>query len=501
MVCASHILRILPQYSLCISRTYNVNYTHSNSLRLDAQFFTAAGVLLWGFALWAVLTPGVFAHDSMMSLFEGRTGEFVSNQPPMLGYIWNLLNGIGNGASLLILISVLGFVFGSYLISRQIFTDLIAAVLVILTSIFPPIFTQLGIINKETIACNLILLTFGIFISFPRIKWKFPSAVVGAFLLSLAMLIRYQYIIVISVLFGSLFLIFAITDKEKRSRYYWGWLSTCLACFALFSIALIALVNFTANVNWRAPFDLNWRLQLEYDLASQMADGRAPMRADLRKQLAVDPLFLASVARAEYSPSTNITLRHFSTLLKNTPTAKISDVVSRLEASNPNELFYHHARMYATFLGLGQVCWPIQKQIPQPKPGSQDADLAAAVHLQSFSQSIASRTIFQSKWLPANTFLFRPISYLALSALALMILYSRSPGRRRFPWLAGLPASAFVYTVLFAPIVPSCDFRYSYWLLISSVILATITVFDWVAFALGWRVTASGTTRDSSNPQ
>ena len=299
-------------------------------------------------------------------------------------------------------------------------------------------------------------------------------------------MVRYQYIIVVFVLFSVLIVAFAITDgRWRRPSYFLGWVSVCVGSFVFLMIFSFVLVNVTARVNWLAPFNQNWRLQLEYDLASLMANYPGPAPKHLRNELEVSPLVLASVAKAEYSPSTNITLRRFDSLLHGVTTSAISRAVDQLAAAEPHELFRHHAEAYAAFLGLEKVCWPIQKRIQPPERGAHDAALVRRVwHLDNFSESIASRTIFQSKWFPANTFLFRPISYIILSIIALAILYVRDAGRRKFLGIVGLPLSAFAYTLSFAPVVPSCDFRYSYWLLVTSTILATIVFFDWFGLRL-----------------
>ena len=454
--------------------------------KFDSQKWTPIGVALWSIFLWWLFSPGVFAYDSILSLSEGHTGSFVSNQPPMLGYMWNLLDCIGSGASMLILLSVAGFVSGSYLIFRRVFSGVHSLLLVILVTLFPPVFTQLGIINKETIASNFILPAFGCFIYFNQVNRKFILVTACSVLLALSVLVRYQYIIVICVLFSFVVIVFALTEKRwKKPKFFFGWVSICVGSFALFVFLFVALVSFTSRVNWFAPFSLNWRLQLEYDLAALMANyPGAASEYSRTLTLKVNSNALAAVAKAEYSPSTNVTLRRFHRLVGGLSTSELSRAVDQLSIKEPHALFRHRAEAYAAFLGLKKVCWPVQKRIPPLDPEADDPALFRSVmRLHNFSESIASRTVFQSKWLPANTFLFRPISYVILSIIMLAIMYFRDVLRKEILWIVSLPVSAFVYTLSFAPIVPSCDFRYSYWLLVTSIILATIMLFDWFASA------------------
>jgi len=459
-----------------------------SGLRLHPRYLGPIGLVLWTATLWSLLTPGVFAHDSMMSLYEGRTGIFTSNQPPMLGYLWNLLDGLGTGASLLILISAFGLTLGSYLILRRVLSAPLSLAIMMLITIFPPIFTQIGTINKEAIPANLIMLCFAMicYLDDSTARLSIVIVITSAFLAAIAVMIRYQYALVAFVLIILTFISFLLTGKQKRSGYYMRWLMVGSASFVTFLILLVVSINFTDNVDWKAPFAANWRFQLEYDLASLMVNSPPPPQQIIEKlnhDLAVDSGLLASIAKAEYTPSANITLRGFDDLLANTSTQSIANAVSFLEVRNPWGLFYHHAAAYADFLGFGNVCWPVQKQIPSSEPGSPDAWLAKAIHLRSFSQSIASHIIFQSPLLPANTFLFRPLSYIILFLVTSVWLYSERTRRAKFLWLSGLPVSAIAYTLSFAPTTPSCDFRYSYWLVVSSIVFAAVVAVCGMNFA------------------
>lgn len=448
----------------------------------DVRLAEAVPVLLLALALWQVHTPGVFAYDSLLSWNEGRIGRFTSNQPPLLGWLWHQLDQIGQGASLLVLLNASSLCAGAYLALRRFCPPAIAIALLALIVCDPPVFAQTGIINKETLACHLLLCASAIW-AHARLDGRSPAAnVLAAMLTSGAILLRYQYVVVAGLMvFGT-----ALGWTDRRlPRWHVPFLGTAIRQGILLAALLgggVLLIDRTAEVDWRAPIDVNYRNQIQYELAALIAaGGDTPL--DLLARADVDTDALRAEIRGEYTPDSNVDLRHTSARLRDVPTATLAAEEAVLREAAPWGVSLHRLATFEGLLGLRKVCWPVQKRILRPDRGSDEARWAAEVDLAALPASASSR-IFNHRLFPANIFLFRPIVYVLAGVAALAWIVSSPERRRRWGCIAMLPISGLAYTLSFLPVTPSCDFRYLYWL----VLAVTVTLAAMLGGAVAaWR--------------
>ena len=438
--------------------------------RLENRLAIGAPLTFLAVAIWYINAPGVFATDSLISWYEGRIGVFRSNQQPLLGVLWSLLDRVGNGASELIFISCTTLVLSCYLIARQFAGPGLALAASMVTAFFPSIFSQLTLINKETVGGNALLLCVALLLRRHRLndRWWFFFLTGG--LAAFAVLIRYQYVVVV----GALFLLVIAVDAKRATTSRRATLAATAAFqlvtpFALFTLALVTAINFTAFVDWKAALDTNRRLHLTFEMSALLArSSNAPLPVLVENGADIEAI---RVVAARYTPDSNISLFPLEPLLKNVPTTDLDRQVSMLGRGQKWVLVQHHLQGYLALLGFHDVCWPVQKSLIKPQEGSEEAARAAVVGLASLKPAIASM-IYHSRYFPANTFLFRPVLYLVCSIACIAIALLSGKLRRCRQDMLILSASGPIYILSFLPITPSCDFRYAYWLVTTSTLSA-----------------------------
>jgi hypothetical protein len=442
--------------------------------RSQAAPASIEGVLVFGLAVaaWMVHQPGVFATDSLISWYEGTTGRFTSNQQPLLGVLWALLDRTGNGASALVFLSCLMFTSAAYLILRSFAGALAAWSATALILVFPPVFAQLSVINKETIGGNALLLSVALLMLRVEGRERGALSVLAGALAAVSVLIRYQFVVAI----GAVVIVVAVQEVwrgQDRAGVVRRFFMLPLRFGLSFSAALILIIlciSRTQSVDWAAPFESNYRLQLQFELAALIAS-RPDIPLDVLAESGADAQAIGSYAALHYDPNTNVSVFPMAPLLKNVPNPALARQISALSEAQPGRLSQHHWQTFISLLGLQDVCWPVQKKILRPVADSEQGDMAAKVGLSRLEPSI-STTVFESRLFPANTVLFRPVVYLFPS---ICLLLAAIGGRtlRPFGIPLILPASAVVYELSFAPIAAACDFRYSYWLVIAATISTT----------------------------
>lgn len=424
---------------------------------------------------WAIHRPGVFAHDSLISWYDEHRGFFDSYQPPFLGVLWNLLDKLGSGASLLIVLSLTMFSSASYLIARTVWRGAGALVATAGVLLLPQVFSQLSIINKETIGGNALLLAAGLLIRWGRSARGTPLLLAAAALAGFAVLTRYQFAIAVLPLFATCLAYHSarLTGWAHRVRDFGR--SAALATLGFVAVIALAATAMTQfySINWGASLSAARRYHVQYELAALIhADPSQPL--PILEAGGANVAAIREEASASYTPDTNIPLfRAFFGLFEGVPTAAIERQVDALADARPGTLTRHHLFGFLALLAVERVCWPVQDRILVPRPGQEEQTWAEAVGLSALQSSPAT-TLLRARLFPAKTFLFRPVVYLGLAAvmLGVALVFRRSLGVARE--VVPLCGSGIVYLLSFVSITPSCDFRYAYWLVVTTIFAALV---------------------------
>jgi hypothetical protein len=124
-------------------------------------------VLVIGVAMW----PGHMNADSLTETNSIARGEFTRQFAPLLEMIWKPFWELGIRPGWVLLLQVVVFVIGSYLVLRSAFRPIGAAVAVALVALSPPVLGNLGTVMRDTWFIALLLLTFGLLVRASQRQW------------------------------------------------------------------------------------------------------------------------------------------------------------------------------------------------------------------------------------------------------------------------------------------------------------------------------------------
>jgi hypothetical protein len=125
-----------------------------------ARLATILGVALIGVTLNVTsFYPGYMSSDSVTQLAAARSGDLDDWNPPIMSLLWKVVDGISPGPQGMLLLHNLWFWLGLALLCHLAFRrTAIAALMVLLIGLFPPIFGLLGTVWKDVgLACSLLM--------------------------------------------------------------------------------------------------------------------------------------------------------------------------------------------------------------------------------------------------------------------------------------------------------------------------------------------------------
>lgn len=108
----------------------------------------------------AVYYPGLMSFDSVWQLREAREGVFDNHQPPMMSYVWRVLDHIIPGPAGMLLMDVCLYWLGiAWIVRLTVSSNLVRLPLVLLLGFWPPLFGLAGTIWKD-VGMNSFLVMF-----------------------------------------------------------------------------------------------------------------------------------------------------------------------------------------------------------------------------------------------------------------------------------------------------------------------------------------------------
>lgn len=156
--------------------------------------FTDLFVALFIFSLVLLFYwPGMMTHDSTDQLNQALTGQYHDLHPPIMAWVWSWMNFPIPGPTGMILFHNLLFFGGVVLFGRHLFTKPLHRALFVLSfGLFPPLFTQLGMVWKDVGLSGSLLLGSGLILHTPKAKrkWLFLGGALLCFFYGLAVRIN-----------------------------------------------------------------------------------------------------------------------------------------------------------------------------------------------------------------------------------------------------------------------------------------------------------------------
>jgi len=407
--------------------------------------------------------PGQMSLDTILQLRDGQTGIYVSNQPPAMSFLLNLLTPGG-----MLVMDVTLYALSVTVLLKGSFAGVPAKMAAVLLLFFYPVVVLYnGILWKDVLFANLALLGFLLLPLRTGIAQRRWLVLSGA-LFGLGCLVRQQGILVAVI--GALAILTMPLQNRRtlgraRSLTYWG--GAAVAAALLLSTAVSATAMREQSLARIGPlFQI-----VVYDLAGMNAYGKG-IGFQLLYQAGVDQIALQrkfanyqadrveSIAE-DYGPRgpfygipLRIIFRQWGSAVR----------------AHPALYLRHRFEVFKWLIGVRDTsrCLPIYAGV-SAEPGV----LVRALGLKP-GLTWRARLLTVIEW--HFLFLYEPIEY-AIIALALVayLAWRRASHSATIIWLqiAGL---AYLSSYFFIGI--ACDFRYTYFLVVAAVVGVADTLLD-----------------------
>jgi hypothetical protein len=427
--------------------------------RIPARVVLLIGWL--GFLVCAF--PGVMTWDSFGQLGEARSGVYSDGHPPVMAYVWSVLDRIVPGPFGMLVLQSWSFLLGSYLILRRAMRPTRAAWAASAFLLFPPVLTPLMVIWKDCLMAGALLLGVAGLLDGRRsirvaglaalmfatlLRHNAPAATLPLVMLLLAREIMPGWSarlrragIAIAVAMAITVTAFGINDLlTDRRTHLWH---SSVAVMDIVGIQLRA--GELSDEEWRrlldgAPLvvhdDIDARARKAYKAFDFSPLVSGPQRIfDLHEDRATTPAQRAAIERAWREQVT----RH------------------------PWLYVRHRVGTFRHVLALGHRP-PGMMVVPRAHPLATEMALDNYPRRWTGFQAALDDALFE---IALHTPFWRPVLYLVL---ALALLW---PARRQRDAFA-LLVSGISMELALLPIAPTPDYRYSHWMVVTTLLAAIL---------------------------
>ncbi|HEY1553397.1 MAG TPA: hypothetical protein VGF94_01125 [Kofleriaceae bacterium] len=108
-------------------------------------------------AFVAYAWPGIMSPDSVNQLAQARRGELGNWHPPIMAWLWGLLDHLVRGPALMLVLQTGLFIVGLYAVFRRYHAPTRAAVVAAVVFLFPPVFAVMSAIWKDSLMAGCLL--------------------------------------------------------------------------------------------------------------------------------------------------------------------------------------------------------------------------------------------------------------------------------------------------------------------------------------------------------
>jgi hypothetical protein len=435
---------------------------------LTPPAIATAVIIIAGFAAALVAGwPGHLSYDSIVQLFQGRTGVYNTWHPPVMAWLLGLGDALLPGTGLFVLFDAL-LAFGalfSLLFLRPTRAIWAAPVIALVAVLSPQLLLYQGVVWKDVLFADAGMAGI-VCLAHAAARWRdrriVAALLIAAFvLLALAALARQNGAVLLPFAAAALGWIAAEHGMSRRWAALVG--AGFLAGAVVFVLAATALFELRSNGD-SGPEEQLHLLQL-YDLSGAVA--REPT-LKFERLAEGDPVFEAVVrtrGASLYSPVRNdplMSARDVQTALEQADESALDAQWRELITRHPL-LYLHNRADVFKWLFLTPdivVCRPIFTGIDGP---------ARELGLLGIAPRRDARDLILERYGKAfmGTPLLSHVTFAIIAIICLVLLL-----RRRRPAdiaIAALLGGAFAFTATFFVISISCDYRYLYALDLSAI--------------------------------
>ncbi|MBS1120759.1 MAG: hypothetical protein H6Q90_2987 [Deltaproteobacteria bacterium] len=413
-----------------------------------------AGLLVYAY-------PGYMSYDSVLQLTEGRAGVYTDWHPPAMAALWRLVDSVVPGPFGMLLIQSTSFLAGAFLLMRRVMSARAAAACAGLLLWFPAVSSTMAVIWKDSQMAGFLLLGIALMLSDRR-----RIKLTGLGFLLLGSMMRHN---AFTATFPPVVLLFVWSANH-------GWLKRHAISIAIWLTITLSAQIFSGILTDK-PQHLWHRSLALIDIVGTLSYADPIPDAELNAIFEGTPIVakddLQARARRAYNPewAMDVVWSEPRRLFTEPTTAEQRNAITRawkkIVFGNPGAYLSYRAEVFRTLIQLSDK--PLGSAIYIWFTDIQDLQ-GSAQRLEHNASASKIQAAMQEGmvWL-GTTWLFKPYMYLFL-ALALLVFCRRD--RYVFALLAsGLTSEAALFII-----GPTADFRYSFWLVISTVMVSMILI-------------------------
>jgi len=428
------------------------------SLSRSALYCMAAVLAILCAATVCIDYPGHWSKDSVTQLSEGVSGVYSSFNPPFMGFLLGLFNGLSPGVPLFFLADIAIFYAACFLLlagtGRHWCWSL---VFIIPVCLGPVILIYNGVIWKDVFLANVALLAFATMANDAPLSRGRIAVVILA--VSAAVLIRQQGLLIALVAAWCLGYSAGMSTFTKR---LWKTLEYFLMILIVSQLTLLIVQLSSSSIHGES-YGTGLNILYSYDIAGITYRG-GPSLLTVFSDFGIDVEEFTEEVRQHYSASRvdslNLNIPFGGSLLLKQWVAAIS--------AAPGAYLAHRSEVFLWLLGwYGTTqCAPVYVGVEgSPEQLSQLGIAQIDPYKLDFLWAYGGAV--------SQSLLFQPIAYFAVAIALLPWLWRRRAyGLDRA--LAMLLITAILYECSYFVIAIACDFRYSYFLVVSAT--ATLAV-------------------------
>jgi hypothetical protein len=399
--------------------------------------------------------PGYMNYDAAEQLIQARAGYITDYHPPIIVAYWQFFELFIEGPITLLLLQLSLFLYGLYAILRLRFSPYPAAWITAAIFLFPPVFTTMAVVWKDSQMAAFLVVGFALAIRKHRV-----ARVIGLLLLALAAGVRWNGGAALPPLF---FLAVAMSWTVVRRR------TVRVAC----TVALLVATYVANNAVTRVLADkreYNWyRTTAMFDIVGIGCHGSLTSDEEIVKLLDGTGLRETRDLKARFCklfPPGQRDWYAYAEMFSWPPTAKErlarKRVWKQLVSENPRAWFEGRLLLAKDHLGLWEGLTPWEP-ICQDFTGTMEQ--RQALHVESTHSSFQQWAGQKLRWIVDHTPFYRPWIYV----VAGLLLFGWAIWKRDL-LVGSFAGSGLAYQLSIFLLANAPDFRFAHWLITCTLI-------------------------------
>jgi hypothetical protein len=411
-------------------------------------------------AVWGVFVayswPGFMSYDSMRQLVQARSGELGNWHPPLMAWVWSMLDSIVAGPALMLILQTGLFMIGLFAVLRRYAAPMRAAVVSAAVFLFPPVFAPMSVIWKDSLMAAVLLCAVAGLSSRARL-----ARILGWLgLIAVAALRHNAPLLIVPI--AAMLVPLPEGGSTWRRRALGAGLGVAVSIAGLLVSRGLTRVDEHPFANMIAMPDVaaviaTSEAMTDAEVGTLLGDVQLAVTRDVQARLRA-----LQADDTDWQPLSVGEQHVFELITTDAQAAAMSSAWRRAIAEHPGRYLAHRLVLLGKVLG-----WTHRRPIPYVTPLSESRDvIAVAGEVRSYSafQRAVGRLLLRI----SRSIVFWPTLYFVLGIGLLVILW-------RDPLQRGLLIGALGYELaLFFASPGGQEHRYSHWMITCAVIAAAV---------------------------